>query len=216
MTRSKKARLLLTIMMAVIAIGAVRIVPIIAQPGDASDPLVTRSFVESRIAQVMEEINQLRQAIGGGGTGYNVSGGVTTGNLSEVDRNALFEEFLQYFDVIYGDMLRTAVGMYPPTPPDAIVIPPLGGTVVPFEALMVPEGRTLIGHAGAEFILRGGSATAVSGPDGMVDVTAGRDVVSGETMPTNHLLLVPRSDGRGFIAHTDVWVMIKGGFDIVD
>ena len=89
------------------------------------------------------------------------------------------------------------------------------GGVVPFAPVNIPAGSTLIADAGAEFIVRSGTATAVSGADGMVNVTAGVDIINGMDIPANNLLLVPRSDGRGFFAETDTWIMIKGGFSIV-
>jgi len=194
------------------------LVPAIAQPGDASDPLVTRNFVESRIAQVMEEINGLRAAINNISPGAVHTPSGTGGTLSEADRNALFQEFLLYFDVIYGEMLRAAAGYGQPMPPGGsnITVPDIGTrSLVPLEPIFIPAGSTLVGHEGTEFLLRTGQATAITGENGIINVTAGRDVMNGEQIPANHLLIVPRSDGRGFLATTDLHVMIRGGFDIV-
>ena len=84
-----------------------------------------------------------------------------------------------------------------------------------FTVVTVKKGKTLIGGSGCEIILRQGKAT-VKGADlgGLSDVTLGADIPSGSDMPSNHLLIVPRDDGRGFKATTDVVVMIKGGFEI--
>ena len=91
-----------------------------------------------------------------------------------------------------------------------------GGQVVPFTPLLVPAGSSLIADAGVEIILRSGIATVIAGPNGLVDVTAGRDIQNGETVNRNHLLLVPATDGRGLYFASDAWLMIKGGFVIVD
>ena len=94
--------------------------------------------------------------------------------------------------------------------------PPVGGQVVPFTPLFVPRGSTLIAEAGVEFILRSGSANVIAGPNGLVDVTAGRDVANGQAISRNHLILVPATDGRGLSFVTDAWLMIKGGYAIVN
>jgi len=90
------------------------------------------------------------------------------------------------------------------------------GQMVPFTAMFVPRGSTLIAEAGAEIILRSGYANIIAGPNGLVDVTAGRDVGNGQAVSRNHLMLVPVSDGRGLQFTTDAWLMIKGGFAIVN
>ena len=90
------------------------------------------------------------------------------------------------------------------------------GQVVPFTPLFVPRGSTLIADAGVEFILRSGTATVIAGPNGLVDVTGGRDIGNGQPVSRNHLMLVPATDGRGLQFATDAWLMIKGGFVIAN
>ncbi len=71
-------------------------------------------------------------------------------------------------------------------------------------------------QAGAEIILRGGSASAIASQQGgLSDVTGGRDLQTGAIIPTNHLLIIPRSDGRGIQATSEkIWVMVKGAYEI--
>ena len=38
--------------------------------------------------------------------------------------------------------------------------------------------------------------------------------MSGQTVGANHLILVPREDGRGIYAITDITVMVKGIYTI--
>ena len=205
----KHLKSLIVVVMLIAAMAAMYFVPAFANPGDASDPLVTRRYVDGRIAELSAEIAELRAIINSGTS----MGTVDTNNLplTPVEREALFSEFIQYFESIYGDFLNAALAATGPVLPG---VP--GGDVVPFTPVQVPAGSRLYAEAGAEFILRSGRATAISGADGMVNVTTGVDIVNGNNIPTNHLLLVPRSDGRGFRADTDVWVMIKGGFNIVN
>lgn len=79
----------------------------------------------------------------------------------------------------------------------------------------VSAGQTVICDAGAELILRMGKGIIVATEKGgLADTTAGYDLADGTQMPSNHNLVVPVADGRGFMATTDVLVMIKGGYKI--
>jgi len=81
----------------------------------------------------------------------------------------------------------------------------------------VPAGSTVVGESGTELVLRGGQATAVvSELGGLLDVTAGTDIKGGARIPANHLIVVPRSDGRGFYAVTDLILMVKGRITILE
>ncbi len=73
-------------------------------------------------------------------------------------------------------------------------------------------GQVLNGSAGAEFILRRGQAVVVDVTgNGIPDVTAGADIFAGGAAPFNHLLIIPREDGRGIKAQSTVFVMHRGG-----
>lgn len=84
-----------------------------------------------------------------------------------------------------------------------------------FEVVELSEGSELVCGKGTELILRMGSAS-VSANDkgGIADTTAGYDLSDGMPMPSNHLLIVPLSDGRGIKADTDIIVMVKGGYTV--
>lgn len=89
------------------------------------------------------------------------------------------------------------------------------GESVTFDPVFVGAGKKVLGGGGSELILRSGSATAVdNGVNGVSDLTDGKDLKGGSTVQKNHLLLVPRDDGRGILALTDTWVMIKGPYVI--
>lgn len=97
----------------------------------------------------------------------------------------------------------------------AAAIRETGGSSAVFEPLFIEKGKKLIGGAGAEIILRTGEAQAIdNGVNGISDVTGARDLVSGTPISKNHLLLIPREDGRGIKADTDIWVIIKGSYTI--
>jgi len=184
-------------------------VPTMAQPGDANDPLVTRRYVDDRIAQLEAEITALRSLIA------EIAPIQTTppttpfvpGNVfGQAERDALFHDFIQYFESVYGDMLRAA----------GISVPGAAGQIAPFQVLNVPPGSAIRFQAGAEFILRAGSATALAGENGLVDVTGGRDVQNGEVIDHNHLMLIPATDGRGIMFQTNSWIMIRGDYYFVN
>lgn len=87
-----------------------------------------------------------------------------------------------------------------------------GGTSE-LEVVNLNPGETIVLKAGAEIILRAGQATIYSPtPNGLSDVTGGKDLVSGTSVPANHLLITPRSDGRGVTAKTVSVFMVRGQY----
>ena len=84
-----------------------------------------------------------------------------------------------------------------------------------YTVVNVSKGKSVICEAGAELILRMGTGTIIATQKGgLADTTAGYDLANGTNMPSNHQLIVPVADGRGFKAETDVIVMVKGGYTI--
>ncbi|MGM0378126.1 MAG: hypothetical protein ACQEQE_00150 [Bacillota bacterium] len=67
-----------------------------------------------------------------------------------------------------------------------------------------------------EFILRSGKASAIASQngDGLSDLTAGKDLKTGDLIQKNHLMLIPRNDSRGLKALTNIWIMIKGKYRV--
>ncbi len=85
-----------------------------------------------------------------------------------------------------------------------------------FEPVMLKAGDILLGGEGAEIILRSGQGvgyTAVQ--NGLVDVTGGVDIYNETPVLLNHLIIVPRSDGRGVRALEESWFIVKGGYNII-
>ncbi|MCL2702034.1 MAG: hypothetical protein FWE91_00280 [Defluviitaleaceae bacterium] len=89
-----------------------------------------------------------------------------------------------------------------------------GTTFTPVHML---AGQVLLGGEGTEIILRSGIATAyVFGQNGLSDVTLGSDIFGNEQVRLNHLLIVPRADGRGVRASTECWVLVKGTYTLTN
>lgn len=84
-----------------------------------------------------------------------------------------------------------------------------------FEVVELKAGSSLIGGQGTELILRSGEAAAIdSSMGGLSDVTGAKDLAKNVDVPSNHLLIIPRDDGRGIKATTDIFVMVKGSYEI--
>lgn len=76
-------------------------------------------------------------------------------------------------------------------------------------------GQVLTGRAGSELIPRRGQAAVVDPTgNGIPDITSGVDIYVGNGAPINHLLVIPREDGRGIKAISPVVVMYRGGATI--
>ncbi|HVI40131.1 MAG TPA: hypothetical protein VM577_05685 [Anaerovoracaceae bacterium] len=84
-----------------------------------------------------------------------------------------------------------------------------------YTVVQVKAGQKVFGKEGTEIILRSGEATAIdNGANGVSDITAGKDLMTGQSIGQNHLLLVPKDDGRGIQAITDLFVMVRGSYSI--
>ncbi|MBN2853525.1 MAG: hypothetical protein JXQ23_12385 [Clostridia bacterium] len=64
----------------------------------------------------------------------------------------------------------------------------------------------------SEIILRSGTAKVIGNKlnEGLSDVTVGTDLKDGTSLTSNHLIIIPRGDGRGVKAVTRCFVMYKG------
>ncbi|WP_003543714.1 hypothetical protein [Desulfotomaculum nigrificans] len=84
-----------------------------------------------------------------------------------------------------------------------------------WQVITIQAGQTFAGYGGTEFVLRSGRAVAVDpSTSGILDMTSGGNVRANQAVPANHLLMTPKSDGRGFKALTQVIIMCNGGADI--
>ena len=163
MNKGKKAIIGIVIAGLVIG-GAVYSMAAAGDPGSEADPLVTKSYVDSKISEM--------------------SGGSANVNVDEIVSRVLAQVNTQ-----------------------------VGGTTESYTPLNIKEGNIMIASEGTEIILRSGIATVyVPGENGISDVTSGKDLYNGENIGQNHLLIVPRSDGRCLVASTECWVLIKGGY----
>lgn len=93
-----------------------------------------------------------------------------------------------------------------------------GGTsTAAYELVSLKNGQKLICGSGTELILRAGYASSIGSVEGgLADVTSGVDIEGNKDIPRNHLLIIPRNDGRGIVAKApnNTIVMIKGSYNI--
>lgn len=96
----------------------------------------------------------------------------------------------------------------PSTPAATVEVPK-------FVVVKVDSGKSVIGAASTEIILRGGNATAIAGASGGVsDLTGGVDLATGTAVSKNHLLVIPADDGRGIRCTDTCYVMVKGDYKL--
>jgi len=204
----KKTKPVILAVILLAAVGAAYLyLPVFAsQPGDASDPLITRSYVDRELDALRYEVDMLRGMLLGATPGAIPPSG-DSGSLTQAQIDDLFEIIMLYFETVYGTMLREVID-FAQNPPSQEPITHV------FEVINLRQGQSIIFEAGTEFILRSGSATVIAGASGIVDITGGRDITNNQNVSANHLMHVPATDGRGMRITSDAWIMVRGGYSI--
>lgn len=117
--------------------------------------------------------------------------------------------------LVVGATMALAGSDEPGSEGDPVVTKSYVDSKTAYTPISLTAGQRLIGGEGCEIILRSGEASAIGNSNnGVSDVTAGMDLMTGAVVGQNHLMLVPRNDGRGIYAITDIWVMIRGEYTI--
>lgn len=121
--------------------------------------------------------------------------GSGSGSTSNADVQRLLEE---------NEILKKQVGQ--------LMMNSSGGGL---EIVELRNGQRLICGAGTEIILRGGAAKAiVSELGGLSDLTEGKDLKSNEVISQNHLILIPRDDGRGAYIDNYAIFVVRGYYEV--
>ena len=167
-------------------------VTVFAQPGTPEDPLVSRSYVDNRIAELEALVASLVAALEG------------------VDPDAFDNNgFISDNGFYLGDFNGAEIGM-PLLPPQVMTSPSTEREL--FRVVRAEPGMILIGRESTEIILRAGEAIITAGDNGIANVTSGIDLMNGQQVPLNNLMIVPQDDGRGLIFQTVAYLMIRGDF----
>ena len=163
-----------------------------AQPGTEQDPLVSRSYLNNRIAVLEAQISNLTAALEVGMFAEAPAGANNASDtVHEIDPVTVYD----------------FAPVYVPTP---IVHRDI------FVVVRAEAGTTMIGGASTEIILRAGEAIVVAGYNGLANVTLGHDIMNGQRVELNHLLIVPQNDGRGLHFLSSAYLMVKGDFQILN
>lgn len=86
-----------------------------------------------------------------------------------------------------------------------------------FIVIEVKKGSTLLFGESTEFILRAGKAVvADKTTNGISDLTDGVTKYHDMEVLKDHHMLNPRNDGRGILAKTDLFVLVKGDHKITE
>ncbi len=88
--------------------------------------------------------------------------------------------------------------------------------------LTLKKGQTVMSSACCEIISLSGSAAVlvtsaanISSGAGISDLTKGSVLTNGTLIPTNHYLVIPKGDGRGFTVTSDnANILIRGEYNI--
>ena len=92
---------------------------------------------------------------------------------------------------------------------------PSGGGTSNLEVVNLESGDELIVAQGTEMIPRTGSLTVIAGASGgLSDITEGANLDQGNKATKDHLLIAPRSDGRGLKANTKAIVLVRGSYSV--
>nr|WP_317359874.1 hypothetical protein [uncultured Tyzzerella sp.] len=84
-----------------------------------------------------------------------------------------------------------------------------------FKPVLVEVGQTIYGKEGTELILRSGKGSAVvPGAEGIANLTNGLEIKNKNTINKNHLIIIPRDDGRGVKVSEKAWFLVKGDYEI--
>lgn len=99
---------------------------------------------------------------------------------------------------------------------DQAVSKATGATGQVFKVVELNAGQKITGYEGTEMVVRLKYTAEAYSPNsnGLSDLTNGLNVASGTMVGDNHLLLFPRSDGRGLKITGHTFVLVKGQYTL--
>lgn len=164
-----------------------------SQPGSDADPLVSKSYVDQKIAE-------LSASLGTGGTGVPGTGTTDTAAINQLKTDV-------------GDLTHFIIDALTELESHKSRLTSLESGFVVVE---VDAGKTVLLSGGAELVLRSGTATAINGTNGgLANVTTGIDIKNGAAVPAQHMILSSRSDGRGIkIGTQKAFLLVRGGYTV--
>jgi len=154
--------------------------------------LASVDYVDAKFNELLVRINQMPS----GGTGGTDAGTNTRLNNLEVQTGQLETDV---------DSARKRIDFM-----DTTVRNLSEGTS--YQVVKVDPGIRILASDTGEVILRSGTARVIGNEhgEGLSDLTAGYELKDGTLVPKDHLLLIPRGDGRGIVTETVCYIIYKG------
>lgn len=94
-----------------------------------------------------------------------------------------------------------------------------GGVNIEYVVVTLKKDQLLMPKSSCEIIVRPGSSAVIVAPvkdNGLIDTTAGEELLNGKSTPINHNLIIPRADGRAIKVTSNVaYVMVRGEYEVV-
>ena len=178
----------------------------IVEPGSELDPIVSQSYVDMKINEVITNIELINSYIN------------ELPQKSYIDENFvnLENKINENTFVINSKIDETEQAVEE----NSNKIEYLENRPYRYEIIeaIEPEKQVIFGQ-GAEFILRAGGATAIASENGgLADLSSGivGGLMTGDEVPLNHLIICSRDDGRGINITKESWVLVKGPYFIKD
>ncbi|HOJ11899.1 MAG TPA: hypothetical protein PK733_15095 [Clostridiales bacterium] len=165
------------------------------EPGSDEDPLVTKSYVDSAIGKLGNEVSSKI--------------GILQSDITKPQDSVVLEKMAEKI----MELSKTVYDLNKQLEEQS--------KYSKFEVVEMEAGQKIILGDSSEIILRAGKALAIAGEkgDGLADITTDdkkNSLVTDDIVPLNHLLLVSRDDGRGIKAVTKIWVLVKGDYTIIE
>ncbi len=177
----------------------------------SQDPLVTKSYVDSYVNEKILNINKtvsesVASAVESELTKQLEELDVIDKIKSEVKDDIVNELYAEIYAEVYNKV-------------EAEVLANISDISVSadtsYKLLCLDKGQRLIGVGCTEIIMREGAATIITVEDGLSDITAGKDLVSGDKAEFNHYFVIPKDDGRGLLITADsTYVLVRGDYEI--
>jgi len=86
-----------------------------------------------------------------------------------------------------------------------------------YEIVRVTAGMKVLAGGSCDIMLRSGTAVALAplASQGLSDYTSGSEILNGDSITINHMMLIPRGDGRGIlITSEEAYIMIRGAYSL--
>lgn len=179
------------------------------EPGSNENPLVAKDYVDAGIDKVVSQINGLspkvdQVTVQGNTLAVTVDG--LTAAIGDLNKQ------IADLRIQTADLNKQTAGLKIQLAEAKKQQP---GSSEALADIKVKAGQQLIGGENTEFILISGNAAVVSvGGSGLLNVSSGSFVPKGAAVVKNSLMLVIKSDGRGFKASTECRILIRGSYTV--